>query len=59
MTPKERDKAKSARLRNFALLSAVLVVLAGVYLVGKYGLPFGSKYGNYHRQAETIHAQNK
>jgi len=59
MTPKERNKAKSARLRNFALLSAVLFALAGVYLVGKYGLPFGSKLGNTQRQAETIHAQKK
>ncbi len=59
MTPKERNKAKSARLCYLAVLSAILVVLAGVFLVGKYGLPFGSQFGNYQRQAETIHAQNK
>jgi protein tyrosine/serine phosphatase len=59
MTPKERDKAKSTRLRYLAVSSAILVVLAGVLLVGKYGLPFGSQFGNNQRQAETIHAQDK
>jgi len=58
MTPKERNKAKSARRRYFAVSSAILIVLAGV-LAGKYGLPFGSKLGNYQRQADTTHAQNK
>ncbi len=58
MTSKERNKAKSARLRYLVVLPAVLVVLAGV-LVGKYGLPFGSKYGNYQRQAKAVHDQNK
>jgi protein tyrosine phosphatase (PTP) superfamily phosphohydrolase (DUF442 family) len=59
MTPKERDKAKSARLRYLAILPAILIVLAGVYLAGEYGLPFGSHLGNNQRQAETIPAQNK
>ena len=59
MTLKEQSKAKSARLCCLAILSAILVVLAGVFLVGKYGLPFGSQLGNNQRQAETIHAQNK
>lgn len=59
MTPKERDKAKSARLRYRAILPAILIVLAGVYLAGEYGLPFGSQLGNNQRQAETIPAQNK
>jgi tyrosine-protein phosphatase SIW14 len=59
MTPKERDKAKSARLRYLAILPAILIVLAGVYLAGEYGLPFGSQLGNNQRQAETIPAQNK
>lgn len=59
MTPKERDKAKSARLRYLAILPAILIVLAGVYLLGEYGLPFGSQFGNNQRQAETIPAQNK
>ena len=59
MTPKERDNAKTARLRYLAILPAILVVLAGVFLVCKYGLPFGSQLGNYQRQAETIHVQNK
>lgn len=59
MMPKERDKAKSARLRYRAILPAILVVLAGVFLVCKYGLPFGSHIGNYQRQAETTHAQKK
>ena len=59
MTLKEQNKAKSARLCYLAVLSAILVVLASVFLVGKYGLPFDSQLGNYQRQAETIHAQNK
>jgi len=59
MTLKERNKAKSARLRYLAILPAILIVLAGVFLVGKYGLPFGSQLGNYQRQAETIPAQKK
>jgi len=59
MTPKEQNKAKSARLRYLAVLLAILVALAGVFLVGKYGLPFGSQLGNNQRQAETIHAHNK
>jgi tyrosine-protein phosphatase SIW14 len=59
MTPKEQDKAKSARLRYFAVLSTILVVLVGVYLAGEYGLPFGSQLGNNQRQAEKIHDQNK
>jgi protein tyrosine phosphatase (PTP) superfamily phosphohydrolase (DUF442 family) len=59
MTPKERDKARSARLRYLAILPAVLVVLAGVYLVFGCGLPFGSNLGNYHRKAETVPAQKK
>jgi protein tyrosine phosphatase (PTP) superfamily phosphohydrolase (DUF442 family) len=59
MASKERIKASSTRLRLFAVLTAILVVLAGVYLVGKYGLPFGSQFGNNQRQAETIHAQDK
>ncbi len=59
MTPKERDKANSARLRYLAILPAILIVLAGAFLVGKYGLPFGSSLRNNQRQAETIHAQNK
>ena len=59
MTLKERNKTKSARLCFLAVLSAILVVLAGVFLVGKYGLPFGSQLGNNQRQAETIEAQNK
>lgn len=59
MTPKERNKVKSTRLRYLAVLSAILIVLAGVFLVGKYGLPFGSQLGNNRRQAKTTHAQNK
>jgi len=59
MTPKERDKAKSARLRYLAILPAILVVLAGVFLVCKYGIQFGSQLGNNQNQAETIPAQNK
>ena len=59
MAPIERDKAKSPRLRFLAILTAILIVSAGVYLVYGYGLPFGSQFGNNQRQAETIHAQNK
>ena len=59
MTPKERNKAKSARRRYFAVSSAILIVVAGAFLVGKYGLPFGSQLGNYLRKAETIPAQKK
>jgi len=59
MTPEERNKAKSARRRYFAILPPVLIVLAGVFLVGKYGLPFGSQIGNYQRKTETIDAQKK
>ena len=56
MTPEEQDKVKSARLRYFAVLSIVLVVLACAVLVNEYGLPFGSQLANYQRQAETIAA---
>jgi len=59
MTPKEQDKVKSARLRYFAVLSFVLVVLLAAYFMGEYGLPFGSQFANYQRQAQTIHAQEK
>jgi uncharacterized protein (TIGR01244 family) len=59
LTPKEQNKTKSTRLRYLAVLPAILIVLAGVFLVGKYGLPFGSQIGNYQRQAKTTHAQNK
>ena len=59
MTSKERNKAKSAQLRYLVILLAVLVVLAGAVLVYEYGLPFGSKYGNYQRQAQAVHDQNK
>ena len=59
MTPEERNKAKSARLRYLAILPAILVVLAGTFLVSKCGLPFGSQLGNHQRQSETINVQNK
>ncbi len=59
MTPKGRNKAKSARLCYFAVSSAILFVLAGAFLVGKYGLLFDSQFGNNQCQAETINAQNK
>ena len=59
MTPKKNDKAKSVRLLYLVVLPAVLIVLAGVYLVGEYGLPFGSQFGNNQRQAKTINDQNK
>jgi len=59
MTLKERNKGKSARLCYLAVLSVIPVVFAGVFLVGKYGLPFGSRLGNNQRQAKTIDAQNK
>ena len=59
MTPKEQNKTKSARLRYLAILTAILVVSVGVYLVFGCGLPFGSKFSNNQRQSETIPAQNK
>lgn len=59
MTPKGRNKAKSTRLRYLAVLPAVLVVLAGAFLVGKYGQLFGSQFGNNQRRAETIDTQEK
>ncbi len=58
-TPQKIDKAKSKRLLYLALLPAVLIVLAGVYFVGEYGLPFDSRLGNKQRQAVTIFAQEK
>jgi protein tyrosine/serine phosphatase len=59
MTPKGQYKAKFVRLLCLAVLPAVLVVLAGAYVVGEYGLPLGSRFGNNQRQAEVIHEQKK
>jgi len=59
MTPKGRNKAKSARLRYLAILTSILVVSAGVYLVFGCGLPFGSQLGNNQRRAGTIDTQEK
>ncbi len=59
MTPKGRNKTKSARLCYFAASSAILFVLAGAFLVGKYGQLFGSQLGNNQRRAETIDTQEK
>jgi protein tyrosine phosphatase (PTP) superfamily phosphohydrolase (DUF442 family) len=59
MTPKKHDKVKSVRLLYPAIVMAILVVLLAVFLVGEYGLPFGSQFGNKQRQAETIDAQEK
>ena len=59
MTSKKHNKAKSIRSLYLAVLPAILIVLAGAYFVGEYGLPFGSQFGNKQRQAETIKAQEK
>lgn len=59
MTSKKHNKAKHTRLLYLAVLSAILIALACVYLVGEYGLPFGSYLGNKQRQAETTEAQEK
>ena len=59
MTPKKHDKAKSVRLLCLAVLSAIIIIPASTYLVGEYGIPFGSRFGNNQRQAETINAQKK
>lgn len=59
MTKKRHDKAKYIRLLYLVALPAILIVIAGAYLVGKYGLPFGSQFGNKQRQAVTIKAQEK
>jgi len=53
LTQKKHNKAKYIRLLYLAALPAILIVLAGVYLVGEYGLPFDSQFGNNRRQAET------
>lgn len=42
-----------------AALPAILIVPAVVYLMGEYGLPFGSHLGNKQRQVETIDVQEK
>ena len=59
MTQKRHDKAKYIRLLYLVALPAILIVLAGAYLVGEYGLPFDSQLGNNQRQAATIDAQEK
>jgi protein tyrosine phosphatase (PTP) superfamily phosphohydrolase (DUF442 family) len=59
MTPKKHGKSKYIRLLYLAVLPAIVIVLAGAYFVGEYGLPFGSQFGNNQRQAETINAQEK
>lgn len=59
MAPKKPDKAKSRRLIFFAVLPVILVALAGAYLVGEFGLPFGSHFGNYQRQVGTTQEKEK
>jgi protein tyrosine phosphatase (PTP) superfamily phosphohydrolase (DUF442 family) len=59
MPAKEKENAKSARQRYLVLLSAFLVVLLGIFLVGEHGLPFESYLGNNRRQAGTVYDQNK
>jgi len=59
VTSKKNNKTKYVRFVYFVVLSAVLIVPAGIYLVGEYGLPFGSHFWNYQRQAATIAEQNK
>jgi protein tyrosine phosphatase (PTP) superfamily phosphohydrolase (DUF442 family) len=56
---KKRDKAKSKKLRYLVLLAAVVIAVPGIYLVGEYGLPFGSYFSNNTRQAATVGEQNK
>lgn len=59
MTLKKHNKTKYVRLLYLVVLPAILIALAGIYLVGEYGLPFGSHFRNYQRQAATIAEQNK
>jgi len=59
MTPKKHDKAKYVRLLFLLALTAILIVLSGMYLVGEYGLPFGLYFRNYQRSADTVAEQNK
>jgi tyrosine-protein phosphatase SIW14 len=59
MMQKKRNKAKSKRLRYLVLLSAILIAVSTVYLVGEYGLPFGSHLRNNQRQAATVAEQKK
>lgn len=59
MTTIKQDKAKSETQRYLVLLSAFLVILLAIFLVGEHGLPFGSHFGNKQRQADTANAQEK
>jgi hypothetical protein len=59
VTSIKHNKAKHTRLFYLAVMPAILIALACVYLVGEYGLPFGSYLGNRQRQAETTEAQEK
>jgi protein tyrosine phosphatase (PTP) superfamily phosphohydrolase (DUF442 family) len=59
MTLKKRNKAKYIRLLYITLLPAILIVMASVYFVGEYGLPFGSQFANNQRTVDTINAQEK
>jgi tyrosine-protein phosphatase SIW14 len=56
---KKRDKAKSRRLRYLVLLAVVVIAIPSLYLIGEYGLPFGSYLSNSTRQAATVAGQNK
>jgi protein tyrosine phosphatase (PTP) superfamily phosphohydrolase (DUF442 family) len=59
MTQKKGNKVKYIRFLYLVVLPAILIVSAGAYFVGEYGLPFGSRFGNNQRQGETINEQAK
>lgn len=59
MTEKDRKKTKSGRKHHIAILSAVIVVLAGVSLTYDYWLPFGTQSGNIQRDVGAEQAALK
>jgi tyrosine-protein phosphatase SIW14 len=59
MMQKKRDKVKRKRLRYLVLLAVIFIAGSSVYVVGEYGLPFGSYLSNNTRQAATVAEQHK
>jgi protein tyrosine phosphatase (PTP) superfamily phosphohydrolase (DUF442 family) len=59
MKQKKRNKIKYIKLLYFTMLPVIVIVLAGIYLIGEYGLPFDPLLGNNQRQAKTIDAHEK
>ncbi len=59
MTQKGRTKTKSGRKRHIAILSVVIVVLAGVSLTYEYWLPSDTRSGNIQRDVGAEQAARK